>query len=335
MFLNNHQELRKTLLVNTKIEEILIFPSKLFPGISFGYSNLSIITFVKSSKTQSNLDNDIRIIQGIKNESDLVKINKNEDISNLQTIFLKQRSVLDSPNSSFILNQKAHLIINLKSKKLGDYAYCVTGIYSGDNKRYLGVLSSSINRKKDYNLIDQVQIDSYSNNLDGNNNIKSYIPIVKGNGANKYKSFYEEWYINWSTEDFNSYKQFKKARFQNSSYYFKKVIALPMVKSSKINAVLMNNRVFDQSIVGIFPKDEKMINFLLGFFNSDTFCKMIHYINPTANNSANYLKQVPILGDENIFNKVGSLVSEILLDYSVLEKNQYEINKIFYDLYGL
>ena len=35
---------------NTKIDEILIFPSKFFPGVSFGYSNLSIITLERCDK---------------------------------------------------------------------------------------------------------------------------------------------------------------------------------------------------------------------------------------------------------------------------------------------
>lgn len=42
MFLNMHEKLRKTLLRESIIEQILIFPSKFFPGISFGYSKTVI-----------------------------------------------------------------------------------------------------------------------------------------------------------------------------------------------------------------------------------------------------------------------------------------------------
>lgn len=44
LYVNMHTKLRELLLKKTKIEEIIIFPSKFFPGISFGYSNLCIIT---------------------------------------------------------------------------------------------------------------------------------------------------------------------------------------------------------------------------------------------------------------------------------------------------
>ena len=67
-----------------------------------------------------------------------------------------------------------------------------------------------------------------------------------------------------------------------------------MVKSKVVKAVLMSNRVFDQSIVGIFPNKEEHVIPLLGILNSDTANQLIHAINPTANNSSNYLKRIPI-----------------------------------------
>ncbi|KAF1126175.1 hypothetical protein U5S90_10615 [Streptococcus agalactiae] len=48
-----------------------------------------------------------------------------------------------------------------------------------------------------------------------------------------------------------------------SSYYFKYGIATPMLKSKKVRACLMEDSVFDQSIVGIFPK--KIIRFTIYF----------------------------------------------------------------------
>ena len=45
--LNLHKQFRSQLLMNTVIEEIVLFPSKFFPGVNFGYSNLCIITLTK------------------------------------------------------------------------------------------------------------------------------------------------------------------------------------------------------------------------------------------------------------------------------------------------
>lgn len=65
LFLNMHKNLRRLLLTKTKIDEILIFPSKFFPGVSFGYSNLSIITLERCN-TDSALENTVRIVVALK-----------------------------------------------------------------------------------------------------------------------------------------------------------------------------------------------------------------------------------------------------------------------------
>ena len=76
----------------------------------------------------------------------------------------------------------------------------------------------------------------------------------------------------------------------------------------------MENRVFDQSIVGIFPKDEKKFLYVLGLMNSDIINRIIHIINPTANNSSNYIKQVPYKEpSEKEMEKISELVSEAVI----------------------
>ena len=68
-----------------------------------------------------------------------------------------------------------------------------------------------------------------------------------------------------------------------------------MVTSTRINAFLIQNRVFDQSVVGIFPKRREWVFPLLVILNSQFATKLLKEgINPTANNSANYLKKLPL-----------------------------------------
>jgi len=49
--INLHKNLRKKLLQETAIEELLLIPSRFFPGVNFGYSNLCIITLIKKNTT--------------------------------------------------------------------------------------------------------------------------------------------------------------------------------------------------------------------------------------------------------------------------------------------
>ena len=67
-----------------------------------------------------------------------------------------------------------------------------------------------------------------------------------------------------------------------------------MVKSLKVKATLIDGVVFDQSIVGVFPKEQKYLLYILAYLNSEIANKFIHIINPSANNSANYLKKIPV-----------------------------------------
>ena len=75
---------------------------------------------------------------------------------------------------------------------------------------------------------------------------------------------------------------------------------VPMVSSTQITAALLNYRLFDQSIVGIFPHDAADLWYLLAFFNSPTCNTLIHTINPSANNSANYIRKLPLLRPDSV-----------------------------------
>ena len=85
-----------------------------------------------------------------------------------------------------------------------------------------------------------------------------------------------------------------------------------MVKSKKIKSNLIENQVFDQSVVGVFPKDPNLLYYLLGFFNTDVFNTIVHTINPTANNSSNYIKKVPVIVNEDGINYINGLVEQLV-----------------------
>ena len=119
--------------------------------------------------------------------------------------------------------------------------------------------------------------------------------------------------MDWSVESVRGYKTSKRARFQNSKYYFKYGIGVPMVSATQITAALIENKLFDQSIVGIFPKDRKWVYYLLAFFNSPTCNKLIRTINPSANNPSNYIKKIPfIFPSDNDLKEINRLVQNIV-----------------------
>lgn len=333
--LHLHKDTREKILKETKIEEILLIPSKFFPGVNFGYSNLCIISL---SKTKNIENHNIKII----------KVNKS--IENLYNIIdlqyyladefeeVPQKKILDSLDYSFFLggNTKIRKLLNEGQFTLGDMANCVTGFCSGDNKQFFKPLNLNQKSVKGYETVNKPEIEfdylQFANILDGLENGKRYIPILKGgNGLFVKKT---DWFVQWDKKAINHYHNDKKSRFQNSKYYFKEGIGMPMVKSSKVKAFLLEKRIFDQSIVGIFPKEEKNLFYLLAFFNSEVCNRILKIINHTANNSANYLKKLPIIIDEKYFNEINKIVKNVF-EGNDMGNSLKKIDEIFNTIYQI
>lgn len=322
--LHNHKDIRKYLLTKTKIQEIALFPSSYFPNVNFGYANLSIIALEKCSNRKECENHQFQLIQGFRSVEEL----GNNDLAHIATLELKQKNVLKNPNSAFLTNTNPKINACLKEIQLtiGAICDCVTGFYSGNDKQFLKVRSKEIRNSKRYEMVDleKVEFDCSPLLCKGIEGEKEFVPIVKGGNTRYFKP--DNWFMEWSLERVNFYKKNKKARYQNASFYFRKGIAVPMVSSKFITGALIEHRLFDQSIVGIFPKkgQEKWLYFLLAFFNSPTCNQLIRTINPSTNNSANYLKKIPLLlPDEKVLEGIEKNVRKIL--EGVKAKEEYDV----------
>jgi hypothetical protein len=335
--LNMHKDIRKHILSTTKIKEIALFPSSYFPGVNFGYANLSIISLEKSSDYKSNIENTFKIIKDYKSVQELGGGN----LKHLTKLTIKQKNVLSNDGYIFLTNTNPNVSACIKQtkKSIGDICDCATGFYSGNDKDRLKVLSKEVRNSKRYDKVDKEQItyDCSSRPLDGIENEKIYVPIVKGGNVRYYKS--DNWFMEWSIDIVSFYKKDKKARYQNASFYFRKGIAVPMVSSSSITGAIIENRLFDQSIVGIFPKKESLIHYLLAFFNSPTCNKLIRTINPSTNNSSNYIKRIPFIEPsieqvDTITENIKQIIEQVKVSGNYDIELETENNKIIAELYG-
>jgi phospholipid N-methyltransferase len=329
--LHMHTFLRKYILQHTKVEEISIFPASFFPGVNFGYSKLSIITLVKTSNNIEIFNNKIRIISNFKESINLV----NQD--NTKLTIIDQKEILNNASHAFIYSDDSYLnnLLKQSSVYIGDIANCVTGIYTGNDKKYIKVINHTIRNSKNYEIINAVEIAKTTKPDLNGFDVNLFIPIIKGGNTRFLKK--DRWFINWSRDAVAFYKTNKKSRFQNSQYYFKQGIAVPMVSSNTVTASLINYRIFDQSIVGVFPKNNDYILFLLAFFNTPICTKLLRLINPSANNSANYIKKLPIIiPDANTILHINGLVETVLTAKNLDDDTSYienELNTIFNVLY--
>lgn len=335
--LNMHKNIRKYILSKTKIKEISLFPSSYFPGVNFGYANLSIIALEKCSNHNNCIDNTFNLIKGYQSVGELGK----DNLEHLTKLKIKQKSVLNNDGYIFLTNTNPNVsdCIRQSNITIGDICDCATGFYSGNDKKYLKVLSKNVRNSKRYEEVNNelITFDCSSRPLDGIESDKIFVPIVKGGNVKYFKA--DNWFMEWSKELVNFYKKDKKARYQNSSYYFRKGIAVPMVSSSSITGALIENRLFDQSIVGIFPKDEELLHYLLSFFNSPTCNKLIRTINPSTNNSSNYIKRIPFVRPDEKHIKIVSenikqIIEQVKLSGDYDSNLENENNTIIKELYG-
>ncbi|MDR3707476.1 MAG: N-6 DNA methylase [Capsulimonadaceae bacterium] len=295
--LHRHGRLRKYLLETTLISQIALFPSTYFPGVAFGYANMSIVTIRKPVGNVDIRSNETVILRGFPNVQSVSHgINGASAVSRF-----KQGKILENDSAAIYLEtaQGLEALLSRDTLRICDVADCVTGIYSGNDKQFLRTLSAKLRYSKSYREIASDEICARHEFLDpsemlsGLLGVKTFVPIVKGGNTPYVKP--DNWYIDWSREAIRHYRTDKKARFQNSSYYFRMGLGIPMVTSSAISAALIERTVFDQSLVGVFPKDATMLYYLLAFFNSPTANTLIRALNSSSNNPANYIKKIPFV----------------------------------------
>lgn len=341
--LHRHTALRKYLFANTKIKEIALFPSSFFPGVNFGYANLCVVSLTRHSNANECFANEFAVIDGFKDVSELEKVHFSYDLLHQWRLSrFTQKQVFDNPDHALYIadNPLISEALSGKFSRLEDIADCVTGFYSGNDKAFIRELSSGNSAPSKYDTISDEEVRhnhlGIGNLLNGILEQPHYLPMMKGGGIRFHKP--SSHYINWSKDAVEHYKKDEKARFQNSRYYFRQGIGIPMVSSSKISAALIDERIFDQGIVGVFPREQKYLYYLLAFFNSATCNKLIRTINPSANNSANYLKKLPVLiPPEAISREIDGLVKDILEKHLMnvsSEREESKVEELIKDLYG-
>lgn len=282
-----HRPLRELLLKSTEILEILSFPSKLFPGVSFGYAGLCVITLKKPSGTPAQ-GHAVRLIS-ISSDRELSELATHSDSAS--ALRITQRKLLRRPGMRIWTSGETDLETILRNSKLhvGDVAECRTGIYTGDNKRFLRAISNGGGTRSKCETVAPTALCRHtlasSEKQSGSPRGAHWVPIVKG-GSFRFRQP-DIWAINWSKTAVAHYKRDTKARFQNSQFYFRQGIGVPMVTSSRVNAFLLDRRVFDQSVVAVFPLRREWLYPLLAILNSTMASRLLkEAINPTANNSA-------------------------------------------------
>lgn len=339
--LHLHEGLRAVLVNNYTIDSITLFPSKFFPGVNFGYAGLSIIEI---TNVKPSLKHSFKVYEGFKSQDDLSEILK--DPKKFEAYQLSYSDIRRSPSFAFFSTKDEWVTnaLNTCDLTVGDACSVVTGFYSGNDGKYLRRSESVTRGVEKYQVAAESEIfENYLKNikplygLDGD---RHWVPIVKGGNRRFHKP--SEWFMDWSKEAIHDYKVVnkKRARFQNSQFYFCDGIGVPMVSSRAITGAMIDGRLFDQSIVGVFPKEgfARLLLYFLGFFNSKVCNILIRTINASTNNSSNYIKKLPLIipGDE-VISMINIEVERLLeksKQFEIVADDLKEMDSIFNDIYS-
>lgn len=301
----NHAPLRRYLAEHTTLTEIIQFSSKRFETVNFGYGSLCIIA---GNKMQNEISKDIKWSDA-RNTSGHLRL---ELFKNFEDV---PQSLLSRSVETGWIHPATHRAVRFPKKPilLGEIAECRTGIYTGDNERFCAYCSSSPPGRANGHPIEwQKKVEEKPINplqrSDGISNSRHYVPFIRGGHRKPFEKTRHA--IDWSESAVSYYENNKKARLQNQSFYFRTGLAVPMVTSGRLSASLMSNSIFDQGVVGVFPHDEHVLPFLLLYLNSEYATDQKKLISPSANNSANYLKRLPVpVTNSEIQHRAHSLVS--------------------------
>ena len=286
----NHVGLRRFLLNHTSLEYLIRFPSKVFQSVNFGYGNLCIIS---GRRANMGSNHNLRWIDAFDTQGSITSAWNNDSSVNYSRDLLEE-------NVETGWHSQMHVWKTTFGKwpRLGDLAECKTGIYTGDNKSYIGFDPTRVTRRLNGHAInwdDEVckGLPSQYEQRNGLEGEQRYVKLVRG-GYREFNSS-TPWALKWTPETLRHYRSDRKARFQNSQFYFRSGLAVPMVSARGLSASFMRNSVFDQGVVGIFPHDTSTLEALLLYLNSTIASDVRNVMmNNGANNSANYLRRLPV-----------------------------------------
>ena len=312
-FLTNtyYKNYRLFLLRNTRLQELLLAPWKLFHGRSADVRTC-IITTIKKDNTNivfqiNNDNNEVRLVDRVENEDEYMNPKRVE--------LVKQTDFYKYPNTTFLIGVPKQIRkIYLETKKrLGDISFGGTGISTGNDKQFL----CRRNEVKDKTR---------------------WIPYYK-NGARKAYWYYPEFFIE---KDYKQYaKNVENYLIRNEKCFFREGISCSSV-GVRFSASYMPEGCLFGVNANFFFNDRETMFYTLGLLNSKVAWYFSRKVLIRTNNiSANYLRLLqyrePSKNEKReivqiVKNIVEKVKKEIDYDYNQL---QNKLDEKFYMIFEI
>lgn len=297
MFLSSYEKLRKKLLKNELIVNMIHLGTRAFEEI--GGEVVQNTTFIlRNSIMHEYKANYIRMVDILNAKK------KKESFKDNDLYFInKLRNFKNIPGSPIAYWSNESIIKIFDNKEIYQYSTSASQNVTGNNGKYLRFIWEVDNEKVGFE--------------------KKWVFYAKGGG-------YRKWFgniidvINWTSKAREEYRKGHASQIIPENFWYKKGITWGLITSNKPSfRVLPLNSTFDKGGSSIFIKNDNDFNYILGFLNSIVFFHVVKMFNPTLNFQVKDVRSMPIIFERTI--EVNYLVESTLI-ISAMDWNSLEIS---------
>jgi len=331
--LSTHKKLRRFILNNCKINEILLAPKNLFSNQNVSTSPVIIILTKCSGQKNRKLreNNKMKIIP---------RVNSEDDYYTPQILYENEQLKYNSLPFNIFFTEVEDEVIDLfeKAPKLEDFIQGYIGMHTHDNKRFIAAIEGTelakIFRKRNMKIIDSDR----KYRIIERENLKSnqWKPYLKRGGADQYYRPIME-ALDWNRESLDKYDIPKNVPFEKEGIIISGV-------STRLAARYMSRGCYWDSnkAIGFITKEKTIsIPYILGVLNSSLYNYLAKgIINNTSSIQITGIHALPfVLPDNETKEKIENLVNTIVNSKREDENYNYvleqqEIDKIIFNFYA-
>jgi len=330
--ISTHEKLRKYILNNCLIKEILLAPQNLFPHARFQFAGRSIITLEKCSGNE-NLEirekNKMRLIERLRNE-DEYQLYFTEEIQPHEKLQIRKqkdyRIITGNPFFIGVPDEVLEIFKNIKTT-IQTYADVGAGISIAAElvPKYVKQFSDISSQEKSE---------------------KNWKPWIRGRGFTDYHDgeYLTDTWIDWSNEAQNEIRTHANTRIYNERFFFQEMVVFSLVGSRISCRLQPAGGIPYRSAQFIISDDLNEVSheFLVGFLNSSLATYLVkNIINTTVNLQVNDINRIPFKLPGSTLSKqvstlVNSIVEKLVKDKNYNpEKERKEIDKLIFEFYNI
>jgi hypothetical protein len=330
--LSSHRKLRKFILDNCIINEILLAPKYLFSNqkVSTNPVILILTKYPGKKLKKSRQENIMRIIPRINNEQEYLKSKNVREI--------EQRKYNSLPFNIFFIDIEDQIIeLFEKAPRLKNFVKGYIGMHTHDNRKYIAAIENTeladIFRKRNTSIIDQGNKYKIISKEDVRS--RNWKPYLKRGGSDQYfRSIIEA--LAWDDDSKSHYDIPINVPFKKEGIVISGV-------SSRLAARYMPEGCYWDSnkAIGFYIIDNSIsIEYILGLLNSSLYNYLMKgIINNTNSIQISGINALPLVApDKDIKEKVEELVKRIIknkkqeLNYDYIME-QKEIDETIFNFY--